>query len=413
MKFDYIVIGGGLCGLMAGIRLAENGKKTAIISSGQSALHFCAGSFGLLGKVDGKVESNPIEAISKLPQTHPYRLVGADKVKSIALDTVEILKKAGITVSGNPEANHYTLTPFGVKRASWLTFDGYTAFDSYEAIPFKSATIIAIKGFLEGYPSFLAENLEKQGVKCHIETIDLSRLERLRKSNFDMRSVSVAKQMDNATIEEFASKINAVSKDGDTVLIPAVICIHNEEGMKRLRELVKNPLFCVPTIPVSVSGMRAQHSLQQYFEKLGGTYLLGDHVQKGIIENGKVKEIVTTNFGSDHLKAEGYILASGSLFSEGIISNPKGFYEPVFGLDVNFAENRDEWYDKDFFATQPYMSYGVEVDGNFHPSVNGIPVSNLYAAGAVLAHCNSLKEDSGAGSAIITGIHVADLNLKN
>ena len=118
MKFDYIVIGGGLCGLMAGIRLAENGKKTAIISSGQSALHFCAGSFGLLGKVDGKVESNPIEAISKLPQTHPYRLVGADKVKSIALDTVEILKKAGITVSGNPKANHYTLTPFGVKRAS-------------------------------------------------------------------------------------------------------------------------------------------------------------------------------------------------------------------------------------------------------------------------------------------------------
>ena len=50
MKFDYIIIGGGLCGLSAGIRLAEQGKKTAIVSSGQSALHFCAGSFGLLGK---------------------------------------------------------------------------------------------------------------------------------------------------------------------------------------------------------------------------------------------------------------------------------------------------------------------------------------------------------------------------
>ncbi|MDE6339139.1 MAG: FAD-binding protein, partial [Muribaculaceae bacterium] len=108
MKFDYIVIGGGLCGLMAGIRLAENGKKTAIISSGQSALHFCAGSFGLLGNVDGEVVTNPIEAINKLPVNHPYRLVGEESVKRIATETVGILAKAGIHVNGNAEENHYT-----------------------------------------------------------------------------------------------------------------------------------------------------------------------------------------------------------------------------------------------------------------------------------------------------------------
>ncbi len=413
MKFDYIIIGGGLCGLSAGIRLVEQGKKTAIISSGQSALHFCAGSFGLLGKNGDKTVTDPLEEIKNLPANHPYRLMGAERVAELAEVVPQTLKNAGITTTGSAKANHFTLTPFGVTRPSWLTLHGYPTFDNADSKPFDKVLIVSVKGFLESYPAFIAENLEKTGVECRIEKIDLERLAHLRKSSFDMRAVSVAKQMDPATIEEFASKINTCAKSGETVLIPAIIGINDENQMNRMRELVRNPLFCVPTIPVSVSGLRTQHILQNYFEQLGGTYLLGDHVEKGIIENGKVKEVMTVNFGEDHLKADAYILATGSLFSEGIMSNPKGFYEPVFGLDVNCPESRDEWYALNFFAPQPYMSFGVEIDKDFHPSVRGEKISNLYVAGASLAHCNSIKEDSGAGNAVLTGLHTADLALKH
>ena len=48
MKFDTIIIGGGLSGLTAGITLAEHGQKCLMVSAGQSALHFFAGSFELL-----------------------------------------------------------------------------------------------------------------------------------------------------------------------------------------------------------------------------------------------------------------------------------------------------------------------------------------------------------------------------
>ena len=58
MKYDTIIIGGGLSGLLAGVKLARSGSKVAIISSGQSALHFHSGSFGLLGHADGRAASS-------------------------------------------------------------------------------------------------------------------------------------------------------------------------------------------------------------------------------------------------------------------------------------------------------------------------------------------------------------------
>lgn len=412
MKFDYIIIGGGLCGLTAGIRLASAGHKTAIISSGQSALHFCAGTLGLMGKTAEGAAANPVEAIATLPQNHPYRLMGSDKVMSLAPEAARLLNEAGIATLGDASENHFTLTPFGETRPSWLTLEGFPTFADSAKAPYRKALIIALKGFLESYPSFMAENLEKSGVKCRVATIDLSRLERLRKSNFDMRAVSVAKQMDENTIEEFAAKINSIAESDETILIPAVLGINSAEPQERLRKLVKNDIFCVPTVPVSVAGVRMQNTLLRHFEKLGGTYLLGDHVDKGIIENGKVKELITTNFGDDHLSADAYVLASGSIFSEGIVATPSGFYEPVFGLDVDFKEARKDWYDSDFFAPQPYMEFGVKVSEDFHPSVEGKKIENLYVAGALLAGADSLKEDSGAGVAMLTAIHVADMACK-
>ena len=49
MKYDVVLIGGGLSSLVCGISLQRAGKRCLMVSGGQNALHFSSGAFGLLG----------------------------------------------------------------------------------------------------------------------------------------------------------------------------------------------------------------------------------------------------------------------------------------------------------------------------------------------------------------------------
>ena len=113
MRFDVIIIGGGLAGLTCGLRLQKNGKKCAIISAGQSAMHFSSGTFDLLGRMpDGTEVESPAEMIGKLGKEHPYTVIGAEKVLEYALsndwsDIIigrnSLIYPIAVGASGNPQ----------------------------------------------------------------------------------------------------------------------------------------------------------------------------------------------------------------------------------------------------------------------------------------------------------------------
>ena len=411
MKFDYAIIGGGLSGLSAAISLAKTGKKTVVISSGQSALHFCGGNFGLINNNISGQHNNFESAISSLPPHHPYSLIGANKVVEYASEVKKLFGEADIKLEGDSVSNHISLSPFGIAKESWLSFPGYVNTNELKSL--KKVLILNISGFLEFYPSFIELNLKKQGIECRIETIDFDVVRNMRKVGHDMRTISVAKQITKNAIAQIASAINSITKKDETILIPAILNYNNPNELDSLSKMINNPVYMVPTLPVSVCGVRCQNALQSYFEQLGGTLLSGDKAIKGIIENNRVVGIQTENLEDDIIVADKYILAGGSLFGEGIVATPTKFKETVFGLETTSPEDRNEWTNEDFFASQPYMSYGIEVDNNFNPQYQGKALSNLYVTGSALANCNSLKEGSGAGVAIITALHVAQLANKS
>ena len=127
MRFDTVIIGGGLAGLVCGIKLQKAGKKCAIISAGQSAMHFSSGTFDLLGRLqDGTTVESPLEAIESLAPEHPYSILGADKVRKYAEEAVPFLKDCGINVCGSAEHNSWRVTPTGERKAAWLTLSDFT-----------------------------------------------------------------------------------------------------------------------------------------------------------------------------------------------------------------------------------------------------------------------------------------------
>jgi glycerol-3-phosphate dehydrogenase subunit B len=85
VNYDCIIIGGGISGLICGIKCAKEGLSCVIISSGMSALHFASGSIDVFGYDDQRKHIiDPFEYIDKFTQTnkdHPYAKCGIDNIK--------------------------------------------------------------------------------------------------------------------------------------------------------------------------------------------------------------------------------------------------------------------------------------------------------------------------------------------
>ena len=122
------------------------------------------------------------------------------------------------------------------------------------------------------------------------------------------------------------------------------------------------------------------------FAQAGGVLLLGDHIASvEWAEDGSVAAVYTANLGDERLVASVYVLATGRFFTKGLVSTMDSIRESVFGTDVLFDEDPSRWCVEDFFAIQPFETFGVKVDEDQHPLKNGKAIVNLLAAGGILA----------------------------
>ena len=415
MKFDTVIIGGGLSGLICGIRLQKAGKKCAIVSAGQSAMHFSSGSFDLLGRLpDGTDIEKPLEALKSLPENHPYSILGEEKVRKYAEEASAFLHECGIKVSGNAEANTWRITPTGERKPSWLTLSDFTALKTKEEKIGHKALIVNILGYLDFNTKFLADSFEKQGTICRISSVKLEEMERLRKNPSEMRATNIARVMDRDGVwEKAAEQVKGMIKDEDIVVLPAVFGLKDASVVEKIREAIGVKTIFVSTMPPSVPGIRTQMTLKAEFERAGGRFLMGDMVVDAEFnEDGTVKSIGTQNFGSIRLYADNFVIATGSFFSKGLIATPEKIFEPIFGIDRSYAEGRDQWFDRNFWNKQNYISYGAKVSKFLHASIDGKPIANLYAIGSIIAGSNTLYEGCGGGIALLTALAAADSILE-
>ena len=373
MKFDTVIIGGGLAGMVAGITLEKAGKKTAIISTGQNALHFFSGSFESLQEPEQRI--------------------------------VDLFSEAGVRLHYSPGVR---LMPLGTFRESALALEDIDIFPSAQFA--RKVLIVNFLGYHDFFSSFLADGLEKQGMSCRVRFLNLPEMEKLEQSPSEMRSVQIARTMDRVW-EKVVQEVRVLLKDEDTVVLPQVFGLQDMSVPGRIRQGIPARVIFAGTLPPSVPGLRTQILLKQRYQLLGGTYFMGDEVVRAHMHDGVVHSVATKNLDNHYIEGDHFILATGGYFSKGLVSNPFQVFEPVFGLDVEYNEDRNAWYNPAFKEDQPYMHFGVKADENLHALKDGQPVENLYVAGSVLG--NKRPEfGTAAGKAVRTALKAADEILK-
>ena len=152
-------------------------------------------------------------------------------------------------------------------------------------------------------------------------------------------------------------------------------------GMTAGLELQKAGLRCC----VVSEGLSLHKTPKAEFLATGGTLLMGDSVTGGLWDGLRLKAVRTRNLEDTLLEAGAFILCTGAFFSKGLAADMDSVRETVFGADVQFEGCRDLWYDPDFFAPQPFESFGVQTDREGRVLFDGKRAENLYAAGEVLA----------------------------
>jgi glycerol-3-phosphate dehydrogenase subunit B len=410
MKFDVIVIGGGMSAIMCGIALATSGKHVALMVKGQSKLNFSSGSIDLLGVDEqGNEVEDPFDAISSLGPRHPYSKMGIANVVHNAAMAPVIFEGAGLSFYGDSSnRNHYRMTPFGLMKPTWLTLDDYITLDSRDSLPWSKVALVNMHGFLDFPAEFVAESLRKLGAECDMCDIKLGTIDKLTSGPTVMRSTAVAKLMQNdGVLNDLARKVRSAMGDAEVVLLPAVFGLDGDDTAAKIAHQVKAPVKFVSTLPPSIAGTRLLSKLRKLFVQNGGTFLLGSMVKSAKMAGDRVLSVEAKNFPDQDIVADHFVLATGSFMNGGLVSSTDGVKEPIFGLDVDYAGLSGEWSKENLFEAQPYMEFGVATDNEFHAIKDGRPLENLYAIGSILSGHNSLKLIDDTGVAVMTALQVA------
>ena len=409
---DLLIIGAGLTGLFAACTAARAGLRVRVIAKGMGTTHWHAGTIDLLGYMPGEGEPvvDWVRAVPELPAAHPYRLLGVEAIGKAMDDFLRLVAGAGLPYESANGQNSSLVSPVGAARPVYLAPSAQQSGNLADGRPL---VIAGFAGMPDFYPALIAENLHRQGHRARSATVPLNLLTGRR----DNSPLQLARLLDQPTAQaRLAEMLANVAAIGERLGLPAVLGLRNHA---RLLALLQETgagvsIFEIPTLPPSVPGMRLDAALRARLAGLGVRVEMGMEVC-GVRTAERSIQWVETETGSRPLrhKAHNYLLATGGILGGGIRGDRCGrVKETIFDLPLTTPQTRSQWLRPLFLDRRghPVFQGGVAVDAQFQPlDGRGAPVyQNLWAAGAVLAHTDPIRERSREGIAIATGYAAAN-----
>ena len=405
MRADVVVVGAGPAGLASATRLAEAGRQVLLLARGNGFTHWGAGSVDVLGRIGGEPVERPLEAVDRLPEGHPYHLVGQAAVRD-GLDWFSrFTAAAGLAHHGDLEHNRGQVTAFGTLRPTCL-------------VPEPAAgelggrvAVVNFAGFRDFSPALCAQRLRQAGIDATPASAPLPAWDHDRY----FTGVELARAIDDAGFRRrLAPGLARAAAGADVAVVPAVVGVgRGHEPWADLQSLVGMPLVEAATTPPSIPGLRLFAAYRARLEQLGVRWQFG-FPAVGVERDGDRVTAVRSE-GASRVQAtrcQELVLATGGVAGNGIEANRDGtLTERVAGLPVDGFGDRLGFLGTRFLGDQPLAAAGVRVDGELRPlDASGAPLlANVRCVGGLLAGHDPTVEGSREGVALATAARVADL----
>lgn len=393
--WDGIVIGGGLAGLIAGIRASEKRKRILIISEGVGSLTYSSGvmDFGDVGRLarQGK---------------HPYSLLGQTVVKTGA----EYFRALLPDYDGKWGESQKVLTPLGTLRRAGMVPKGLNTEALQDA---ERIVLMAPEGMKDFFPEVIKGNLEKAYPQGSVEVhpFRLKRFEPWYTAGKLVTGMDYARywQSDSGiadikdllqqTIER--QRINAGDK---AVLVFPGLVSEFSALLKNTLALNPFPVIGMTAFPPSPSGQILYENLKRRLRKLGGELLVGASVKQVKLQGKQCEKVIVESKGKfTEFSARSFVLATGGIFGGGIEVTPKIKQEVIFKLPLYVPS---EWTRSEFLGEQPYAGMGIEVNHELcpiKPQGQEVILENVRVVGRMLAHWDPWVEHCGGGVSLSSG----------
>jgi glycerol-3-phosphate dehydrogenase subunit B len=405
MRADVVVVGAGPAGLASATRLAEAGRQVLLLARGNGFTHWGAGSVDVLGRVGGEPVERPLEAIDRLPEGHPYHLVGQAAVRD-GLDWFSgFTAEAGLGHRGDLERNRGQVTAFGTLRPTCLVPE--PAAGELEG----RVAVVNFAGFRDFSPALCAQRLRRSGFDATPATAPLPAWDHDRY----FTGVELARAIDDDGFRRrLAPGLARAIAGADVAVVPAVLgAERGHEPWADLQSLVGTPLVEAATAPPSIPGLRLFAAYRARLERLGVRWQFG-FPAVGVERDGDRVTAVRSEGASRVLatRCQELVLATGGVAGNGIEANRDGtLTEKVAGLPVDGFGDRLGFLGSRFLGDQPLAAAGVRVDAELRPvDGSGEPLTaNVRCVGGLLAGHDPTVEGSREGVALATAARVAAL----
>jgi glycerol-3-phosphate dehydrogenase subunit B len=404
---DVIVVGCGLAGLTAAVRLAETGARVLVLAKGVGATHLSAGTIDVLGYAPERVE-RPLDALAGLPAGHPYGRIGADAVGTAVAwfrDRVAGGSLSPYAYVGSAEENLLLPTAVGVPRPSAVVPETMAGGDLRDAAPMVAVGFRALKDF---HPALLADTLARAGIEARAVELDLA-----PEARADVNSLGFARAFDDPAFRgQVVAQLAARRLGGEErIAFPAVLGIADPHGAwAALEHGLGRRVFEVPTLPPSVPGMRVFAILREALRRAGGALRMNNVVVGAERDGARVRALrVRVGLREERHGADWVVLATGGFASGGLeLDSHWAAREVALGLPVaGIPAPGAERFLPAYFADHPMARAGVAVDDHLRPE----GYENVLVVGATLGGAEPWKEKSGDGISVATGHRAAELVL--